>query len=72
METSANVTESSQSAGSPEAKVRRFCRQEAVALDLVLDRLQRAEEGLSRAEVLELIETVDGVASRLSEVAGNL
>lgn len=47
-------------------------RTEVVGLDLVIDFLNRADEGVSRATVVELMARLDRIGSTLSEVAASI
>lgn len=50
----------------------RQIRAQVVRVDLVLERLHRSADGLSRAELVEVIGELESAATLLSEVAGTL
>lgn len=57
---------------SPAGAAGRRVRAQVVRIDLVLERLHRSREGLSRAELVEVIGELEGAATLLSEVASTL
>lgn len=52
--------------------IERSLRYQVVQLDLVMDSLTRADEGLSRAETVELRDRLETITAALSEVAGTI
>lgn len=54
------------------AAAARAIRGQVVRIDLALDHMERARDGLSRADLVTLLADLDGIGSALSEVADTL